>query len=346
MDLAPTRRRDAAELVKMYYWEMWDDNFEGIADRLLKVYAKHASPYGYVIEVFEQFQSSVSGWEDSIAAAFVDRLLNRELNKFAADREGSYALTLFYQAMITGKATEFEREQANRIIKAKLKATGPEKFVKMASARGRQGERYRTPIFPIRFMRVTGGDYAPPEVKLRSNGHLLVKYPSNMQSMSTFKEEIRTLGDVFGAGMDVNVNEIVGIRDYERGGEVIYLPALALIDYANQAIESTSGKIVEVSLTVATLGIGGGAAAGRVAAERTDHLNGNMGRPSRPGGANPRSRSHRRRDRRFRHKRKPRLDHQQARRTRPAPGSALRHRQQRGGRLRADEAGPGVATTW
>ena len=67
--------------------------------------------------------------------------------------------------------------------------------------------------------------------------------------------------------MDVNVNEIVGIRDYERGGEVIYLPALALIDYANQAIESTSGKIVEVSLTVATLGIGGGAAAGRVAAE-------------------------------------------------------------------------------
>jgi hypothetical protein len=255
---------DAGELVKAHYWEMKAEQFGPIADKLLKAYARHASPYSYIIDVFEKFQSSVSDWEDNIAAAFVDRLLNRDLNKFAADREGRYALTLLYQAIITGSVTEYERKQANRILLAKTKQIDPEKFVKMATSRG---DRLRTPIFPIRFMRVTGGDYAPPDVKLLSNGRLLVKYPSNMQSMSTFKEERQTLGNVFGAGMELSVNEIVGIKDYERGGGIQYLPAMVLIDYANQAIESTSGKIIEVSITVATLGIGGGVGAGRAAAK-------------------------------------------------------------------------------
>jgi hypothetical protein len=259
---------DAAELVNTYYWEMYaDENFEGIGDRLLKAYASLSSPYAYIVDLFGKFPAQ---WEDSIAAAFVSRLFNRDLNKFASDKEGRYALTILYQAMITGTASSFEREQANRIIKAKLKATGPEKFVKMATGRG---GRHRTPIFPIRFMRVTPGqDYATPEVKLRPDGHLLVKYPVRMKSMSTFQEEIATLGDVFGAGMDLNVNEIVGIRDYERGGDVIYLPAMALIDYANQAIESTSGKIIEVSLFTATMGVGAGAAGAKAVASEAAGL--------------------------------------------------------------------------
>jgi hypothetical protein len=255
---------NADELVKAHYWEMKAEQFDPIADRLLKAYARHASPYSYIIGVFEKFPSSASDWEDNIAAAFVDRLLNRDLNKFAADQEGRYALTLLYQAIITGSVTDYERKQANRILLAKTKQIDPDKFVKMATSRG---DRYRTPIFPIRFMRVTGGDYATPEVKLLSNGRLLVKYPNLMRSMSTFKEEMKTLGNVFGGGMEVNVNEIVGIKDYERGGGVQYLPAMALIDYANQATESTTGKIIEVSITVATLGIGGTATAGRTAAK-------------------------------------------------------------------------------
>src|SRR5262249_37263842 len=83
-------------------------------------------------------------------------------------------------------------------------------------------------------------------------------------------------GDVFGAGMELNPNEIVGIKDYETGGDedgdvkVTYLPALALIDYSNRAIRSTRGKIIEVSIVAATMGYGGWGAAGGGATVATE----------------------------------------------------------------------------
>src|SRR5262249_47473897 len=153
--------------------------------------------------------------------------------------------------------SEFEREQANRILRVKAQQYRPEDYVRMSKERPGQKGR-ATLIFPIRFMRVTGGDYATPLAELTEDGTVRVKYPVSVKHMSMFKEEVRTLPGAFflGQGEELNPNEIVGIKDYERG-QTLYLPALALIDYSNQATRSTAGKIVEVSIFVATFGVGG-----------------------------------------------------------------------------------------
>jgi hypothetical protein len=81
------------------------------------------------------------------------------------------------------------------------------------------------------------------------------------------------LPNVFGSeGVEFNPNEIVGIKDYAKGGpvKVESMPALVLIDYSNRAIESTTGKIIEVSAFAATMGIGGGAVAGGRAVTATE----------------------------------------------------------------------------
>lgn len=251
------------DLLEKYRWDMtFYKRFDRIADDLLAAVLSQPSPYRYVIEVFEAIDSSE---EDQVGAAFVKRLLESKLDEFAGDYEGRFALTLMYRAIITGSVTEFERKQANRIIRAKLRRIGPEAYVRMARSRG-QGRP--TPIFPVRFMRVTPGyDYATPLARFMPNGRILVTYPVQSKAMK-FRQELRTLGDVFGAGMELNPNEIVGIKNYEtsENPDVQYLPALALIDYSNQAIQSTTGKIIEVSAFAATMGFGGAAVVGGRAA--------------------------------------------------------------------------------
>jgi hypothetical protein len=251
------------DLVKTYLLKMLADHFDGIADRLVSAISSHPSPSKYVLDVFEVIAKINPNLEDNLGAEFIKRLSNTRLDQFAATKGGRYMLNVVYAAIITGSVTAFEREQANRIIKAKLLRIAPEDYIKGAKQRIGGAP---TPIFPVRFMRVTPGyDYAPPLAKLMPNGRVRVSYPVAVKDMSMFKEEVRTLPNVFGGeGEEFHANEIVGIKDYEKGGnvDVQYLPALALIDYSNQAIESTSGKIVEVSLFAATMGIGGGAAAG------------------------------------------------------------------------------------
>jgi hypothetical protein len=182
----------------------------------------------------------------------------------AETNDGRQTLTVVYEAIITGRVTEFEREQANKVLKAKARAYKPEDYAQLS--RIREGGK-RTRIFPIRFMRAfaPGHEYATPLAELMPNGNIRVKYPSFVLDRSSmFKEEVATLegGFFLGKGEEINPNEIVGIKDYETGGGVLYLPALALIDYSNQAIRSTGGKILEVSVFAATMGVGSGAVVG------------------------------------------------------------------------------------
>lgn len=236
--------------------------FGKLASVLVDAVYYHPNPYQYISEVFEEVHDWDSDYEDNLGAEFVSQLPKAKLDQMASAFDGRQTLTVLYEAIITGSVSDFEREQANKILMAKARAYKPEDYVKMT--RVREGGK-RTRIFPIRFMRVTPGyDYAPPLAELQPNGRIRVKYPVSVMNMSMFNAEVATLegGFFLGKGEEINPNEIVGIKDYERGGGVQYLPALALIDYSNQAVRSTAGKILEVSIFAATMGIGGGAAAG------------------------------------------------------------------------------------
>jgi hypothetical protein len=253
-------------LVDKFNDAMNQNFFEKIARVLVDAVYSHPTPYQYISEVFEKVHDWDSDVEDDLGAEFISQLPKSKLDQMANAYDGRQTLTVVYEAIITGSVTAFEREQANKVLMAKARAYKPEDYLRQT--RMRQGGK-RTRIFPIRFMRVTPGyDYATPLAELMPNGTIRVKYPVAVQDMDTFKAETATLegGFFVGKGEEINPNEIVGIKDYERGGGIQYLPAMALIDYSNQAVRSTGGKILEVSIFAATMGAGGAAVGGGVAA--------------------------------------------------------------------------------
>jgi hypothetical protein len=245
------------ELLKSYLFDMLYDRFSGIATKLDQVVKAQASPFAYVQAVFKGIDSD---WEDNLAAEFVSLQTEDVLDGFAKSEDGRAMLTMLYVAMITGDVTDFQRKQADRALNARTRATvSPEKYVKQSY---RWAPDRPTPIFPVKFMRITPGhSMATPEAKLLSNGNVLVHYPATQHDEREFPE-MHTLPAVFtGEGYEFGADEIVGIKQYEQGGEVVYLPALALIDYSNQCIQSTSGKIIEVSAIAASFGLVGPAEA-------------------------------------------------------------------------------------
>jgi hypothetical protein len=249
------------DVIRTYVIDLMQDRFDRLADYLCAVMPLHPSFNKYLRAVMDEVGSD---WEDELGAAFVSRLTEAQIDRMGESSDGRYTLNVLYEAMITGAVSDFQRAQANRVLMAKARRYTPEDYV--LRSRLRPGGR-PTMIFPVRFMRVTGGDYATPDAELSPSGKVRVKYPVSVLSMSTFKAEVQTLGNAFiGQGLEVPANQIVGIKDYEHGGQVQYLPALALIDYSNQTVRSTGGKILDVSLFAATLGLGGAAAGGRAAA--------------------------------------------------------------------------------
>jgi hypothetical protein len=257
-DLLQAAKRPPAqtpdELVDSQRWAMGCGDFTTIATQLYRYFFAGGQDYSYIDGVFEALPS---GWEDNVAAEFVNMLDEERLDSFAASFHGRATLTTLYDAMITGSVSDFERTQAERILTAKTRQMKPEDF--LASTKHRPGGG-RTLIFPVRDMRITPGyDDAPLMAHLTKDGKVNVEYPVRVLNESTFRAETATLpDDVFSSdGMDLNPNEIVGIKDYESGGVVEYRPALALIDYANRVEHSTLGKIAQVIIASATLGAAG-----------------------------------------------------------------------------------------
>ncbi|MDT4939760.1 MAG: hypothetical protein QOG80_3431 [Pseudonocardiales bacterium] len=244
----------AEDLVSSQRWAMMNDQFDAIASLLYLNFLVTGENYGFIDDVFEKLDSD---WEDNVAALFTQMLDEPRLDSFAASYHGRATLTTLYEAMITGSVSDFEREQAERILVAKTRQMNPEDFLESTMHRPSGG---RTLIFPVRNMRITPGyDDAPLMAHLTDDGKVNVRYPTRVLHESLFAAETATLPlDAFvGDGMDLNPNEIVGIRDYESDGVTQYRPALALIDYANRVEHSTLGKIAQVAIAAATLGAAG-----------------------------------------------------------------------------------------
>ena len=134
---APGNARPAvtpAELVRGQFWRMMNDDFDTIALLLYTNFLTSGQNYGYVDDVFEELSSD---WEDNVAAAFTHLLDDAQLDTFASSYNGRATLTTLYDAMITGSVSDFEREQAQRILVAKTRQMKPEDYV--ASTQHRPG---------------------------------------------------------------------------------------------------------------------------------------------------------------------------------------------------------------
>jgi len=203
--------------------------------------------------------------EDNVASHLLVLQSPAKLEKFAASSEGRAMLDVMYQALITGDVTDFERLQAERILEAKAKripSAPPEQYL----AQLEQEKQY---ILPLRMQKTFRSDYAIFKAKLQPNGKVKVSYEDEIHFWDSdmFKEDRKNLRPerVWKNGIELSPDELVWLKIYDQGKKLVPMPALALIDYANQAKRqsvSVGATAFEMGLFLGFGGLGAFSGAG------------------------------------------------------------------------------------
>jgi hypothetical protein len=95
---------------------------------------------------------------------------------------------------------------------------------------------------------------AIPFAHFTATGRIHVKMAANVRFANAFRRDWETLPmSVFVGGLDLDPDEIVGVRMYDEGGTLERVPALRLIALSNLGVTHTMTKIAEV----AGFGLGG-----------------------------------------------------------------------------------------
>ena len=245
-------RADSAEefLDRYRVGTFW--NIEKAAKGLAAHLAQNKSAYAFVRAVFDKIPLE---YEDDLGADFIE-LQSDKLDEYAATFEGRAMLDVIYQAIITGKVTSFQRKQSQRILEAN-KGRLP---IAQYSA---QSERKM--IFPVRNIGATRQATATFRAKLLPNGKIHVRYTSvRLYQFDMFKEDRETLPPYRTTmdGFELDPDQIVGVRLHDEGGDLVEVPALALIDFSNQIQEKTISTAATAFFSGLTLGAGALGSAG------------------------------------------------------------------------------------
>ncbi|MBP2324845.1 hypothetical protein JOF56_005230 [Kibdelosporangium banguiense] len=199
---------------------------------------------------FVQAVLSELGWRnrDDVSLELTQAASNEQLVAIAGSESGRRLLDRMYDELTEGSLGDDEQTQADRILRVKSQGVDP------AQA---QQQMLGGKIFPFRSSGITVLDDAPVMAERRERGQIWVKQPTRVLGTSMFREETSTLPtDVFIGGVLLPENEVVGVKFYDLGGEVVYRPALFLIQVANQNDTQTLTKIAEIAGIGLTLGTG------------------------------------------------------------------------------------------
>ena len=225
---------------------VWD--VDGIADALVARLAAPVKDYVFVRAVIAELPSSI---EDNVTADVVNRL-PIPVSVIGLSSEGRAMLDVFYDAMITGDVSKFEREQADKIISYRMGRVSQSEFVAGMD---------RRMIFPIRNIGVTRLASATFTAKLQENGKIGVHYNSVVVTQyDMFKADLATLPSwsQLSNGIELDPNLMVAVHLFDVEDHPIYdVPALALIDYSNQIKEKTLGTAKSAFMLGLTIGLGG-----------------------------------------------------------------------------------------
>ena len=167
------------------------------------------------------------------------------LDRFLA-QGGNFLLNRMYSAMSTDWISDDDEVGSLAILDAKMRAMPVDKLLKQIE---------KPLIFPLKQMGITVMDDAPISAKKR-DGKIVVEYPTRVCNSSKYRKDLDTiwhLGHPCLGQIELDPDQIVGIKIYDQGKVVRYIPASGLILYSNLTSTSTIVKIGEVS----TLAIGG-----------------------------------------------------------------------------------------
>jgi hypothetical protein len=191
------------------------------------------------------------GSRDDLAVALLEATGEAELARVAEDEDGRRVLRRLYHELTAGSVWDDEREQALRVLGLWAQRIGLERFLRAV-------EDERTMVFPVRKPGPTVLDPVVPEVRFRPDG-LEVLFSSKVYRYL----EWQTLG-----GMHVRVADdaVVGVKLYDAGEVVRFVPALFLLEVSNAGAQHTLQKCGEMFALGLALGVGGAAGAGGRAA--------------------------------------------------------------------------------
>jgi hypothetical protein len=194
---------------------------------------------------------------DDIVLELVRYLDDATLVAVADHQRGRDLLERLYDELRAGKASRDERVQAARIETARVHTVTPEKFGKAIASGDLR-------VFPYR----RGGFSATAAIPWASfvgDGKIFVRMNMNVRTNPTFDQDTATLPlDVFTAkGMILAADQIIGVRDYDEGGRLEYVPALRLVALKHEGRTHTFEKMGEVATLALGVVAGSAAAVGR-----------------------------------------------------------------------------------
>ena len=186
------------------------------------------------------------------ALAFAGAGSETDLDQLATTAAGRAVLDRVLDELSKLWGGAAETAAAERIMRARSTRLPPEQV---------QAGILGAKIFPFRLPGLTVMTDAPIEAERRPGNRVRVSLPPRVSG--TYPEEARDLPwEVFGAGIELPEDEIVGVRMYDLGGEVMYRPAIFLVQLHNQ----TDAQTLASMATTAGLVLGGAGSAAEAGA--------------------------------------------------------------------------------
>lgn len=209
----------------------------------------------YVQDVLDKLDT----WNrDDVALAFARAAKEEDLDRLASSPGGRRLLDRLFDELTSGEVSEEEQAQATRTLGIKTRAIlTDEQF-----AAGIEHAR-KTIVLPYRKPGLTVLTPSPVHAARRPNGDIWVKLRTDIYGTDYVRDPDLRLPPAIWQGIKLKETDIVGVKLYDNEGQIIYVPALYLLQLENEATRVTVHKMGEAAalgLTFGTLGLGGRAA--------------------------------------------------------------------------------------
>ena len=201
---------------------------------------------------------------DDVALAFAHSATDEQLQQLAATEKGRRLLDRLFDELTAGIVVEEEQQQADRILGIKTHSRLSEgRFAAgMDKAQSRHGI-----ILPYRKTGMTVMTPSPIYANRMPDGKVAVRLRHDIFGTDYARDRDLRLPPNIWDLVILDEDEIVGVKMYDEGGTVQFMPALKLVQYANESDRIAIEKAAEAFGIGLTLGLGGEAAAGGEATE-------------------------------------------------------------------------------
>jgi len=196
--------------------------------------------FSLIGSVFDELGSTD---RDDVALGFMRNSNDSGLLRIARGAQGRRLLDRMYDELTSGSADQEEMQQADRILRIKSQQIPSSDFPQNVG---------QVKIFPFHSGWANNTVY---RVTRRSDGDIHVRmsalsWADYHNQMSNIPERIAT------SGIILRENEIIGIKQIDEGGGIIYRPSLIMVQLQNQSVSDAINNAITAASIGLTLGSG------------------------------------------------------------------------------------------